>query len=252
MTKKTTKLKLPTGPRIFIYDVETTDLAADRGHILCAAGKWFGEDTVFKWRIDSGPGYAATPKSFRDDSGIVEGLTPYLEAADCAVAYFGKRFDAPYITTRALVHGMLPPAPYTIVDPWETAKRYLKLSNNRMATVADVLQLDKRKTHCSRETWALAQYGDRGSISKLLEYNVNDVLVLESVYKTLRPIIRAHPYVGAWQTSLPGSISAHRCPACGSSTSRSKGVRYTRTFEVQRRICCKCSHSFEGGRRKIS
>lgn len=242
-------MKNENGGKILLFDLETTDLSADRGHILCAAAKWVGEDTVLKFSIDETKRYGTKPSTFFDDSGIVRRLIPLLEEADAVVAHFGKGFDVPYLNTRAFYHGITPPAPYTLIDTWAIAKSQLRLSRNSLGNVADHFGTVYRKTHLPWSTWQLAQYGCRESLAQLLKYCVNDINVLESVYLRLRPVIKLHPYVGA----LPASGMAARCPACGSTKHTAQGVRRTRLFEVFRARCANptCRTAYEIGRRKI-
>lgn len=236
--------KKPAG-KILAFDLETADLSANRGHIICAAAKWVGEKIVYTWRIDEGDGYGNTPESFYNDKHIVAGLTPLLEEADAVIAYYGSGFDVPYVNTRAFVNGLKPPVPFTLIDPWKTARSHLKLARNDMGSVAALLG-SPPKTHLPWDEWQRARYGHKKAIDKLLKYNVNDIRVLEDVYLRLRPVIKDHPYIGAT------GASRLRCPACGSTHGRSHDLRRTKTFEVYRRRCGSCGTAFETHRRKIA
>jgi uncharacterized protein YprB with RNaseH-like and TPR domain len=241
------KTAKPNG-KILSFDIETANLNANRGHIICASALWVGEKTVYTWRIDDAPGYGKTPESFYNDTHIVAGLIPLLEEADAALAYYGTGFDVPYLNTRAVINGLLPPAPYTTIDPWKTARSVLKLERNSMEAVAAALGCKLRKTHLPWADWEKARYGHRGAISKLLKYNINDIKVLEELYLKIRPLIANHPYIGA----VPDGDPRRRCPACGSTRSKSHGVRRTKTFEIQRRRCDSCHTLFEPSRRKVA
>lgn len=239
------KYRINETAKLFVFDLETSNLDANRGHILCAAGKWVGAKPIYTWRIDETPGYGSTPASFVDDSELVRGLTPYLEEADAVIAYYGSGFDVPYFNTRAIINKLPPPAPFTVIDPWKTARSRLKLARNSMDSVAAAYQTPHQKQHLPWDDWLRAQYGDKKAIDKLLKYNVNDVVVLEEIYLRMRPLIKDHPYVG---TAVAGSS---RCPSCGSARVKGDGYRRTRKFEVKRGRCSDCGTCFELGRKAI-
>jgi len=236
----------PNG-KIFAFDLETSSLDANRGHIICAAGKWVGEREFYTWRIDESENFGTTPASFVDDSAILSGLIPFLEEADAVLAYYGSGFDVPYVNTRAIINGMPPPVPFTVIDPWKTARSQLKLARNSMDSVASAIGSRFSKTHLPWAKWLLAQYGDKAAITELLKYNVNDIKVLEEVYYGLRPLMRNHPYLGR---PVPGN-SALRCPSCGNAHTKSHDSRRTKTFEVFRRRCNKCGCAYESHRKKL-
>ena len=233
--------------KILAFDLETSSLDANRGHIICAAARWVGHREFYTWRIDETTGYGKTPRSFHDDREILKGLIPLLEEADAVLAYYGSGFDVPYVNTRAIIGGMPPPVPFTVIDPWKTARSQLKLARNSMDSVASAVGSKFSKTHLPWEEWQSAHYGDKSAIDKLLKYNVNDVKVLEEVYYGLRPLMRNHPYIG---TPVAG-VASTRCPSCGSNHTKFHGTRRTRCFEVSRRRCVACGSAYETHRKKL-
>lgn len=235
-------------PKLLVFDIETTSLEANRGHILCAAAKWVGKPQKFVWRIDDNPKYGDTPTSMSDDSAIVRSLVELAREADAVIAYYGGygKFDVPYVNTRALANGLEPLPELTVIDPFETSKRVLKLSRNSMGTVAFALGLQKQKTQVPWEIWQRAQYGDKKALDIIVEYNINDIEVLEDVYLAMRPLIRNHPYVARPRN---GALDpATQCPACGSYDSKFDGSRRTKSFIACRRRCKKCGTGFTAQR----
>lgn len=239
---------------VLIFDLETSALEGNRGHILCAAAKWYGEEWLYTWRIDDATKYGTTPKSWRNDADIVRDLVKLATEATAVVAYYGGygKFDVPFLNTRALAHGIQPCPQLSIIDPYTTAKGKLRLARNNMDAVATLLKCDRRKYHLPWEAWQNAKYGDRAAMNELLSYCENDVLVLEEVYTKLLPLMNNHPYVigGA---DLPNPEHRDKqCPVCGSVSTISKGKRYTKVYEVYRRQCKKCKHNFQSGKKKVS
>lgn len=242
--------KAPAG-KLLCFDLETSSLEANRGHIITAAAKWVGRGDIFTWRIDKTPGYGTTPRSFADDSKIVSGLIPLVEEADAVLAYYGSGFDVPFLNTRALAAGLAPPVPVTILDPWKTARSRLKLARNSMDSVAALVKAPHQKQHVPWEYWDVARYGDSKAIDKLLAYNIQDVRVLEDVYFALRPIIANHPYLGGGTVPDGGNVSSV-CPSCGGKRSKFHGGRKTRCFAVYRRRCLDCGTAYETHRVKVA
>lgn len=239
------KYKVNSTAKLLVFDLETSNLDANRGHIICAAAKWVGHKNIYTWRIDETPGYGRTPKSYHNDSEIVRGLIPLVEEADAVIAYYGSGFDVPYLNTRAIINGLSPPVPFAVIDPWKTASGRLKLARNDMGSVAAAFNTPHKKTHLPWADWLEAHFGDKKAIDKILRYNINDIRTLEDLYLRMRPIIKDHAYVGQVVAG------ASRCPACGSGRSKSHGVRRTRCFQVFRARCKDCGTAYEVGRKKI-
>jgi uncharacterized protein YprB with RNaseH-like and TPR domain len=233
---------LDTLPKILIWDLETTHLKGNMGHILCAAYKWAGSDDIWSWRIDQEKGFGTTPKSYVNDKPIVQDLVDRLTEADAHVAHYGERFDARFLRTRCLMWGIPPFPPVKIVDTWKYARNYLALTSNRLETLANVLGTQNKKYKLPLEVWQLAQHGDRKILKMMEEYCRNDVLTLEDVYNKMRPVIYDHPHCGAGKG---------KCPACGSNKVYKNGTRRSRVFLYQRWLCMGCGSSFTGEQKKI-
>lgn len=239
---------------VLIMDLETSGLNANRGHIMCAAAKWYGKNQkMMTFRIDDTPGYGRTPKSWFDDSVIVKELVELATSANAVVAFYGGygKFDLPYLNTRALAHGLQPCPQISVVDPYTTAKGKLKLERNGLASVAEAINA-KEKYHLPWDDWQLAKYGDRKAMNKILKYCINDIHCLEDVYNKLLPLMNTHPYV-ADPTGLNKEHRVRQCPVCGSLRTRSMGSRNTKYYKIMRRQCkeTNCRHNFQSGKVKI-
>src|SRR5690348_13993262 len=159
-------------PKILVLDLETTGLNANRGHILCACAKWYGEKEIVRYRIDDNPNYATTPYSWSDDRRIVRALVKLCSKADAVVAYYGGygKFDIPYLNTRAVSHGLQPCPQLSIIDPYTTAKGKLKLERNGLGAVSEVLGCKLQKYHLPWSEWEKARYGDRRAMDRMVKY----------------------------------------------------------------------------------
>ena len=232
-----------TKPKIMIWDLETTNLKGNMGHILTAAACWAGEDECFSWNINRVPGYGMTPASYIDDSSIVRDLIDMMNESDATVAHYGQRFDLRFLHTRALVHGIDVPAPVKLIDTWRYARDKLALTSNRLETLASFLNSEHQKYKLPLEAWTLAQHGDPDILREMEEYCINDVLTLEEVYLKLRPLIHDHPY------SVEGDRTS--CPACGSKKVQRRGYRRTKAFKIERWNCTECGSWYSGKQQKV-
>jgi hypothetical protein len=82
--------------------------------------------------------------------------------------------------------------------------------------------------------WINCLKGNSDSIKEMLDYNIQDVIVLEKVYLRLRPWIKGHINTGLYIEEAD-SI----CPSCGSKDIKLVGDYYTQTGKYTT-YRCKC------------
>lgn len=236
--------------KLLVFDIETTSLDANRGHILCAVAKWVGEKKIYKWRIDETPGFGSTPGSWFNDAAIAVAIKELVEEADACIAYYGGygRFDVPYVNTRLIANGLEPLPPVSVIDPHKAAKSKLKLARNTLDAVSTLFQTNTRKGFVPWEHWLKAQYGDKKSMKLLQDYCIDDVKALEELYLKIRPLITDHPHVAP---AIDGNDPRTQCTTCGSYDSQSRGTRRTRQYAIARRSCNNCGSFFESFRKKL-
>lgn len=239
----------PFNSGILIWDIETTDLKANKGHLLTVAAKWLDHPEIHTWRIDDHPQYRTTAKSFMNDKWIVEEVVAMIRSAAMLVHQFGDRFDLPFLNTRALFWGLDPAPQIRTVDTWKVMRSNLALTANRLKTGAAFLNDERHQKEESLDIsdWMLAEHGHTPTITEMLKYNMQDVIATEELYKTLRPLIKNHPHVGIPTVNGEPRL---QCPACGSYKTKSEGSYYTKTMSVKRRRCLSCGTPFEEGRSK--
>jgi uncharacterized protein YprB with RNaseH-like and TPR domain len=233
-------------PKLLVFDIETTDLKGDFGHLLTAAATWVESDEMYTWRIDDHPDYGTTPESMLNDAWIAEGLRDMVNEADALIYHYGDRFDLPFLNTRLLDWGLEPCSQVRSIDTWKVARSALALTSNRLGNLAAFLNdPDAQKGGLTKKQWKLAAHGDKATLDAMLEYNIGDVVATEQVYLRLRPLMKNHPFV-----AVPDG-SGHTCPACGSNNSVSQGSYYTKRMHVRRRRCKECGTPFEEGRSAV-
>lgn len=204
--------------KILIFDLETAPMQAyvwgrwnqnisldatiSEWFIICWSAKWLYSDDVM--------GDVLTPEEAinEDDSRIVESLWLLIDEADVVVAHNGNKADIPWMNTRFILNGLVPPKPYFSIDTCQVAKKNFGFSSNKLDALATYFGLSN-KIDTNFKLWKGCLNGQEESLKYMLEYNKMDVKILEEVYLILRPWIKNHP-------NLSNLLSSrHVCPFCG-------------------------------------
>lgn len=168
--------------RIAFFDIETTNLDANWGFMLSWCLKYYKDpkivsDVIVKKEIDK----------YDFDKRITQSLLDALQDVDILVTYYGKRFDVPYVRTRALYFDLGFPV-YTDMYHWDIydkIKRRFKFSRNSLAIATEFFGI-KGKTPIPPEAWMKARHGDAKSLGYVLEHNRADVDILERLYDKIK------------------------------------------------------------------
>jgi len=108
-------------PRIVAFDIETPNLKADIGFVLCAIVKPLGEDPVVL-RLDELRGDSGKPW---DDGRLVATLVDILASAHLAYGWNIRRFDIRFLRTRRLLLGQSQtPRMVATIDLLQVARRF--------------------------------------------------------------------------------------------------------------------------------
>jgi hypothetical protein len=229
-------------PRILFLDIETFPNVAyvwgkyDQNVIeflqeSCMASfvaKWLGEDEIIVKGLPDYKGYKA---GSYNDKKLVADLWKLLDEADIVVAHHGDAFDVRVCNARFLVHGMTPPSPFKTVDTKKAMRKVARFNSNKLDDLGVNLGLGQKiKTNFG--LWKGCIEGDREAWKKMLDYNKQDVLLLEQLYLRLRPWINNHPNF----TVETGAL----CPKCNSSDVQYRGYAVTSTRRYRRFQCKQC------------
>jgi DNA polymerase elongation subunit (family B) len=238
-------------PRIILWDLETLpnlqevlkayagisdwpgkSMRGDLNTIICGGWKVFGEKKVhcinawdFKsWRRD-----------VNDDYEVVKALYKTLKGADAVVTHNGKRFDWKFLTTR-LMHHKLPTLPnIKHIDTCALAKRNLFVSANRLDKLGQFLVGDRKLENGGWDLWVRVSQRDPKAMKLMSEYCKQDVVLLEKIFKVLRPFAKDIP-----NYNLFGIHEKPLCPSCGSTRLQKRGFRITAMNLYQRLQCQDC------------
>lgn len=181
-----------------VLDIETTDLAADRGVVLCVcyeSSKYPGKIVTLR-NDEVSPAWRKGRRG--DDKEIVRRTCRLIEAHDVVVAHNGVRFDLPFLRTRAMRWGLPALGEPKVVDPLNILWRKHRLRSNRLGALSDILGLSDKKTPLDLSVWADAMLnGSRRAMNLIVEHCVADVRVLSGVLPHVAPFIKILDHKGS-------------------------------------------------------
>jgi uncharacterized protein YprB with RNaseH-like and TPR domain len=175
-----------------IIDIETTNLYADSGVVLCACYESSNDPgkvhTLRNDRVNSRDWNAGRRGNDRE---LVKQTNALVRAHDIVVAHNGKGFDLPFLRTRAMKWHLEPLSEPKLVDPLKVAWNKLRLQRNRLGSISDILGLADKKTPLDMSVWMdAALNGTKASMDLIVEHCEADVRVLSGVLEHVKPFIK--------------------------------------------------------------
>ena len=163
-----------------MFDIETTDLRADGGQLLCACIKPVGG------KVRSFKGDIYLPEG-GDDTTVAAEIRDALREYDYIVTWFGDRFDMPFMSTRLLLTEQEMIGDKYHIDLIHTSRWKFLFNSNRLQSVEEALMDGKsQKTRLSRMLWAQAQSFNykirKPALDYILDHCVKDVQSLEEIW----------------------------------------------------------------------
>lgn len=176
------------------FDLETSNLNANFGIILCAVVKPFdGKAKVFR-----GDHYPTWKSHRSNDRALCVDVLRELERYDIWIAHNGTHFDIPFLRTRLMRTGVRMHQP-KIVDPVKLARRYLKLGYNSLEQVAAHFGL-YGKTKVEARYWLEATLdGSHIAMDYIVKHCIADVDLLEKVADKLGYLV---PRIGSFGSDI--------------------------------------------------
>jgi hypothetical protein len=164
-----------------------------------------------------------------------------LNEADIVVHYNGEKFDIPTLNKEFVLAGMLPPATYRQIDLLKTCKSQFRFVSNKLDYVSQALGLGAKTQHKGMELWKGCMEGNEDDWKTMQEYNIQDVMLLEKLYRVLRPWVKNHPNVALFEDGTEA-----RCRCCNSTNLNRRGYQYTNASRFQRYRCMDCGAWMRG------
>ena len=163
------------------FDIETTDLNANIGMMLCACikHKGGGIETFVAGKVNG----------VIDDRQLVIDTRDAVERLDYTVTYYGTGFDIPFLNTKLKIMGERPIDSLRHIDIYYIARHRLKLYSNRLAVVAEALLGSSDKTRILGPVQTKAVQGDPEAMAYIVDHCKIDVVELEKCFLHLRGFI---------------------------------------------------------------
>lgn len=230
--------------KVLFFDIETAPMNAwvwglwdqniglnmlkDQWYMLTWAAKWQGEEDIY---YDSNHLHG----DHKDDGPIIRSLHALLDEADIVVGHNGNRFDIKKSNARFIQHGMAPPSPYRKIDTLLEARKNFAFTSNKLDELGKVLGVGKKAETGGFALWEGCLQGDHDSFEKMVEYNIQDVNLLEDVYEQLRPWMQNHPNMAVFDEA-----EVSTCTKCGSDNLNYRGYASTQAGRYHRFQCMDC------------
>jgi DNA polymerase elongation subunit (family B) len=230
--------------KILLLDIETSPMTAyvwgiwdqnispnhiiDSSNILCWAAKWLDEDEVMFDSVHN-----SKPKA------MLKGIHVLLDEADAVVHYNGTKFDIPTLNKEFILHGYNPPSPYKQIDLLRVVRSNFRFPSNKLDYVSQRLGLGKKTEHAGMELWTKCMKGDNDAWKTMETYNIQDVVLLESLYGKMLPWIKTHPNHNLYTSDVV-------CPTCSGHRLQKRGTAISSIGTYQRYQCKDCGSWSQG------
>ncbi len=230
-------LDIETSPNLGFFwrsgydiDIQPNAIVSER-KVITIAWKWEGERKIYvlKWDKD------------QDDKSMLREFLKVCNVADEIVAFYGDRFDIPWLRTRMLIHGFDPIPPWKTVDPKSWASRHYYFNSCKLDYIASILGFG-HKLPTGFDLWKdIILKRCPVALNKMAKYNARDVDLLEKVYHKLKFCVKPKTHAGVangldkWTCPRDGSINVHLSKSRVSSSG-------TKTYQMQ---CQECGGYFQ-------
>lgn len=167
--------------RVATWDLETWDLSASFGPVLCASvlDHLSGKMRTFRMDAYLKKGAAA---DMTDDHALCVDLRDYLETFHMTVGWFSKGFDMAHLRTRLVIHNERPLAEHLHLDCiWHfKGWRGLRPMSSKMKHVAEFLNLEG-KPDVPPEVWMKAKGGNKKALDEVCDRCEADVRITAAI-----------------------------------------------------------------------
>lgn len=193
--------------------------------VICICYKWQFEDEVHTLVWDEN----------QNDKKIIKDFIKVLGEADEIIAHNGDRFDIKEIRTRAIKEGVLMFPKYRTLDTLKKARKYFNFHSNKLDYIGKVLNVGRKLDHEGFQLWIdVVENKKKKSLKKMVDYCIQDVILLEDVFAVLNPYID-HNTNFAVQKGEP----KWKCPNCASGSVSLCHTDTTAMGYIKRHMKCK-------------
>ena len=233
-------------PRILIWDIETAPALVYvwsqwQTNVIATKEDWYLLSAAYRWQGEEEIHFIKKAKTRLDDRGLAIKIHKLLDEADVAIAHNGDSFDWKKVYARFFKHRLGPVSPTILIDTKKETKRHFNLYSNSMNEIARYMGMEMKKNHRGFELWEMCMAHDPVGWAEMEEYNAQDIVVLEEVYKELAPYMN-HPGTTGNRYNAQQWLGEYACtkPLCGSFDLSPKGWHRTRASAFRTVRCNDC------------
>ena len=178
--------------KIGYFDIEVDNLYGNYGICLTWVIKEkdieYKDGKIVKGKIYKGVIHKKELLGEELDRRVVKEFIDTLRQFKIIIGYYSKRFDMPFMRTRALYHCFDFPEFGEIYhfDLYYTVRNKLALNRNTLENATKLLGIEG-KNHVEPEVWQRARSGDKKALEYVLDHNIRDVVILEKLHNRLYP-----------------------------------------------------------------
>jgi DNA polymerase III epsilon subunit-like protein len=207
----------------FKLQIGTENIIKERA-IICICYKWEDDKNVYYLQWDKN----------QCDKKLLQEFITVANEADELVGHNGDKFDLSWIRTRCLLHKIDMFPTYNTIDTLKIARSKFKFNSNRLDYIGKFLGLGQ-KNHTNFDLWKdIMLKNCTKSMNTMIDYCIQDVVLLEKVHKALNNHIPAKTHYGVIFGGDRGS-----CPECGSDEVIKNNRRVMASGLVKIQMKCK-------------
>ncbi len=215
-------IDIETAPmEVYVWDLRHNDYISPQNikksfSLLTWSAKWLCEAKTMSARVSIDEAFN------REDYSIITKAWSLLDKADIVIAHNGKRFDIKKLNARFILHRLMPPSPYVVIDTLLESRKNFGFPSHSLDYIQSQFDDAERKLETSMKLWDRCVTGDKKAIKEMETYNKQDVAILEDWYMRMRPWIKSHPNLGLFV-----EVDEPVCPNCASSVLEWNGYYQT-------------------------
>jgi len=203
--------------------IGTENIIKERA-VICICYKWEDDEDVYYLQWDKN----------QCDKKLLQEFINVANEADELVGHNGDKFDLSWIRTRCLLHKIDMFPTYNTIDTLKIARSKFRFNSNRLDYIGKFLGLGQ-KNHTSFDLWKDIMLKNCPiAMDTMIDYCIQDVVLLEKVHKALNNHIPAKTHYGVIFGGDRGS-----CPECGSEEVVKNNRRVTASGLVKIQYKCK-------------
>jgi DNA polymerase III epsilon subunit-like protein len=203
--------------------VGTENIIKERA-VICICYKWEDDEDVYYLQWDKK----------QCDKKLLQEFINVANEADELVGHNGDKFDLAWIRTRCLLHKIDMFPTYNTIDTLKIARSKFRFNSNRLDYIGKFLGLGQ-KNHTNFDLWKdIMLKNCTKAMNTMIDYCIQDVVLLEKVHKALNNHIPAKTHYGVIFGGDRGS-----CPECGSEEIIKNNRRVTASGLVKIQMKCK-------------